>query len=505
MISRILGFVRDIMIAFVLGTGAVADSFFVAFRFPNLFRRLFGEGAFNAAFVPIFARSLEGDGKEGARRFAEEVLAALLFILLLLTAVAELLMPWFMYLLAPGFSDTPAKYELAVLLSRITFPYLLCMSLVAMLSGILNSMHRFTASAMAPIILNIVLVTAMTLTVWGGLINTPKAGIILAWGVFAAGFMQLLMLFVAVRGAGFGLRLCRPKMTPGVKKLLKLVIPGAIAGGITQINIMIGTIIASMQDGAVSFLYYADRIYQLPLGVIGIAIGVVLLPGISRLLRAGDDIAANTMQNNSLEFSMLLTLPAAVALLIVPDQIIGVLFQRGAFDAADTANTAFALRAFACGLPAFVLIKVFSPGFFAREDTKTPMFYAGFSIVANIGLSLILFPFIGHVGIAIATSLSGWMNAILLAGSLYGRGFYIPDNNTNKRIGWMFIASIVMGVMLYTVVAWLSECFYPAASMGTQTVALGALVISGVVSYLSVAYLTKAINMELLSANSHRR
>ena len=382
--SRVLGFVRDMLIASVLGTGAVADAFFVAFRFPNLFRRLFAEGAFNAAFVPLFAKRLEGEGREAARSFAREALAALTAVLLILTAVAEITMPGLMYYIAPGFADTPDKYDLAVKLTRITFPYLLCVSLVALLSGMLNALHRFALAAFAPVLLNIVFIIVLGGLVMSGERNSPQAGEALAWAVFVGGVVQLLALVYGARREGMGLKLQRPRLTEGVRKLVVLAIPGIIAGGITQINILIGTIIATLQDKAVSWLYYADRIYQLPLGVVGIAIGIVLLPDLSRKLRAGDGDGAIDAKNRSLEFAMLLTLPAAVALVAAPEPIIRVLFERGAFTDADATATAAALAAFAVGLPAFVAIKVFSPGFFAREDTRTPMIYAGISVIVNI-------------------------------------------------------------------------------------------------------------------------
>ncbi|MFM1814967.1 MAG: hypothetical protein RLZ98_1662, partial [Pseudomonadota bacterium] len=377
LISRILGFVRDIFIAAVLGTGVIADAFFVAFRFPNLFRRLFGEGAFNSAFVPLFAKKLEAEGRESARAFAETALAGLTFCLVVLSAAAMVSMPWLMYVIAPGFADDPKKFDLAVLLTQIAFPYLLCMSLVALYSGVLNSFGRFAASAGVSIVLNLTLIGAMLVAMWLGYRNDPRAGITLAWGVFAAGIFQLLMLVVGAHRSGFALRLRRPRWNDDMRQLVRLGIPGVIAGGITQINILVGTIIASLQDGAVSHLYFADRVYELPLALVGIAIGVVLLPELSRNLRSGAEDRAMASLNRSTEFALLLTVPASVALAVVPWPIVHVLFERGAFTAADTTATAAALAIFAAGLPSFVLIKVFSPAYFAREDTSTPMRIAG--------------------------------------------------------------------------------------------------------------------------------
>ena len=498
MVSRVLGFGRDILIAAVLGTGAVADAYFVAFRFPNLFRRLFAEGAFNAAFVPLFSKRLEGDGRAAARRFAEDALSVLLAALLITTAVAELAMPWLMYAIAPGFADTAEKFDLAVLLTRIAFPYLLCMSLVALLSGVLNALGRFAVAAAAPILLNVVLISVMVGVALAGFGNTPEAGIALTWGVAAAGLVQLLVLVVWARRVGMGLRLRRPRLTEPVRRLVRLGIPGVIAGGITQVNILIGTMIASLQDSAVSWLYYADRIYQLPLGIVGIAIGVVLLPDLSRKLRSGDHDAALASQNRSLEFSLLLTLPAAVALLVAPEPIIRVLFERGAFAASDTPATAAALAWFAVGLPAFVLIKVFSPGFFAREDTRTPMFFAGASVVVNVAASLALFPFLGHVGIAIGTAAAGWVNALLLAGTLIRRGDFEFDGTFRRRAVPIAASSAIMGLALWGACVVLAPWFAPSHGVLIQGAALAALVLSGILVYAAAAQLSGAAHLPSL-------
>lgn len=496
MLSRVLGFARDILIAAGLGTGLVADAFFVAFRFPNLFRRLFAEGAFNSAFIPLFARKVEGEGAAAARHFANESLSALVTALVILTAVAEISMPWLMYVIAPGFTGSAEKFDLAVLLTRITFPYLLFVSVVALYSGMLNALQRFAAAAFAPVMLNIVMICVMAGVAWAGYGNTPEAGVALAWGVSAGGVAQLLLLLFSSRKAGMKLKLARPRMTKGVKRLLALGIPGVIAGGITQVNILIGTIIASIQDSAVSWLYYADRIYQLPLGLVGIAIGVVLLPDLSRRLRARDDDGAMHAQNRSLELALLLTLPAALALMIAPQPIIQVLFERGAFSQADTNATSLALAAFAAGLPAFVMVKVFSPGFFAREDTKTPMYYAGASVVVNITFSLALFWYIGHVGIAIATSLAGWVNAGLLAITLTRRGYFQFDASFKRRIAPMCISCAVMGAALWGALMGLSGWFAPANGLLVQLAALGALIAAGLAVYAAMAHVTGALRLQ---------
>lgn len=465
LISRVFGFMRDILIAATLGSGWVADAFVVAFRFPNLFRRLFGEGAFNSAFVPIFAKKLEGEGPGAARRFAEDAMAGLIFVLLIVTIVAELAMPLLMYGLAPGFDVRPEKFELSVLLTRITMPYLLCMSLVALMSGALNSVGRFAESASVSIVLNGVMMVATLYSMWLGYRAEPEAGVIQAWAVFVAGFLQLALLIWGMRHAGMSLGFRRPRLTADVRHLIRLGIPGVISGGVTQLNIAIGTIIASLQPGAVSHLYYADRVYELPLGIVGIAVGIVLLPDVARQLRSGNTAGVMDSQNRSLEFAMLLTVPAALALAAIPTDIVRVLFERGAFKASDTQVTASVLAMFALGLPAFVMIKVFSPAYYAREDTKTPMVYATISLTANTVGSIALFFLLRHLGlmpqlgIAIATALGGWLNAYLLWATLSRRGDFVADSRIKRNLPLIVLASAAMVAALIATSRWLSPYY----------------------------------------------
>jgi|SRR5581483_8627370 len=504
MVSRVFGFLRDILIAATLGSGAVADAFFVAFRFPNLFRRLFGEGAFNSAFVPLFAKRLEGEGKEAARAFAEEALAGLVFVLVLLTVVAEIAMPFLMYGLAPGFSATPAKYDLAVLLTRITMPYLLCMSLVALLSGVLNSVGKFVESSSVSIVLNLTMMAATFVALGLGLRSEPLAGVIQAWGVFAAGLLQLWVLVDGARRNGLSLRLRWPRMSDGLRRLIRLGIPGVVAGGVTQLNIVIGTVIASLQDGAVSHLYYADRVYELPLAIVGIAVGVVLLPDVSRHLRAGNHAAVMDSQNRSLEFAMMLTLPASVALAVVPTEIVKGLFERGAFTTADTPPTAYALAIFALGLPSFVLIKVFSPAYFAREDTSTPMRFATLSLTANTLGSValfFLFRWLGlmpHLGIAVATTLGGWLNAGLLYATLVKRGEFVGDARLRRSLPRIVAASCAMGVVLWIVAAALAPQLSSASGLVVRLSALASLVAAGVLVYAAAVFAFGAMTLRQL-------
>ena len=497
--SRVLGFVRDILIAAVLGTGPVADAFFVAFRFPNLFRRLVAEGAFAAAFVPLFARRLEEDGKAAARAFAEEALAVLLSALLLFTLAVEIAMPWLMRGIAVGFADAPDKFALAVEFGRLAFPYLLFMALVALLGGVLNALYRFAAAAAAPVLLNVILIAALLFFADAG--STP--GHALAWGVAAAGAGQFVWLAIACRRAGLSLRLPWPRLTPGVRRLLRLMVPAGLTAGVMQINLLVGTVIATLRDGAVSYLYYADRVYQLPLGVVGIAIGTALLPTLARALRAGEAATARDAQARALEFAALLTLPAAAALMVVPGPIVAVLFERGAFDAAAGAATARALAAFAFGLPAFVLVKVLSPSFLAREDTVTPLYVSLAAVAANIALSLALFWPLAHVGIAIATSLASWLQAGLMWAILRRRGQLALDSRLRARAPRALLASAVMAGALWAGAAALETTF--AGSAALRVAGLAALVAGGLAVFAVAAQALGATRLSELAAMMRRR
>mgnify|MGYP001029213260 CR=1 FL=1 len=504
LLSRMFGFVRDILIAATLGSGWVADAFVVAFRFPNLFRRLFAEGAFNSAFVPIFAKKLEGHGPGAARGFAEEAMVGLLFVLLIVTIVAELAMPFLMYGLAPGFDATPEKFELSVLLTRITMPYLLCMSLVALMSGVLNSLGRFVESATVSIVLNSVMIVATLVSLWLGYKRAPEAGVIQAWAVFVAGFLQLALLTWGMRRAGMTLGLRWPRFTGDMRHLVRLGIPGVVSGGVTQINIAIGTIIASLESGAVSQLYYADRVYQLPLSIVGVAVGIVLLPDVARQLRNGNTTGVMDSQNRSLEFALLLTIPAAVALAIIPTDIVRVLFERGAFKPADTAATAALLAMFALGLPAFVMIKVFSPVYFAREDTKTPMRYAVISLTANtIGSIGLFFLFrqlriMPQLGIAMATTFGGWLNAYLLWSTLHQHRDFVADGRLRRNVPLIIAATIVMAGVLLFVSHTLAPYLGAGSGFGENASALVLEVGLGMVVFVSVVMASGVMSLRQL-------
>ncbi|WP_108663837.1 murein biosynthesis integral membrane protein MurJ [Acuticoccus kandeliae] len=505
--SRVLGFARDILVAALLGAGPVADAFFVAFKLPNLFRRLFAEGAFNSAFVPLFARVRAEEGEDGAEKFASSVLSWLLICLLVLTTLAELFTPYFILVMAPGFS-ADSKVELTTLFTRICFPYLAAMSLVAFLSGILNTLDRFAAAAFAPVLLNIVMISALLVAAFMEL-DAESAGFALSWGVFAAGIAQVVLLAVAVKRLGVRLTLPRPRPSKRLKRLLVLGLPGVAAGGITQINIVVGTIIASFWPAAVSHLYYADRLYQLPLGIVGIALGVALLPDLSRRLRNGDVGGALWTQNRAFEFALMLTLPAAAALIVVPLEIVVTLFERGAFDREAAALTAAAVSAYGFGLPAFVLIKVFSPAYFAREDTATPMIFAAISMVVNIGGSLILARMLApqglpHVGIAAATSLAGWVNASLLFVGLLRRGDFKPDPLLWTRALGIFAASLALMIVAVLIARELNGWFFNA-DLVSAAAALGLLVTGSAIIFALVCEFSGAIGVRDLVRVFRRR
>jgi len=495
LVSRVLGFIRDQLIAFALGTSFVAEAFFVAQRFPNLFRALFAEGAFNNAFVPLFAKRVEGEGEVKARDFAIEVFSFLLAWLIVFSAAAMLAMPLVIYVIAPGFKADKETFQLAVDLTRICFPYLLFMSLTALQSGVLNSLNRFTAAAAAPILLNVVMIASNVVAWILATGNSPETGYIFAWGLFASGIAQYALLTIACRRARMRLVPRWPRLTPDVKKVIQLSVPGIVSGGVMQINLVVATMIATTLPGAVAFLYYADRLYQLPLGVIGVAIGVVLLPDLSRRLRAGDDSGALNSQNRALELSMFLTLPAAIALMAIPHPIIHTVFEHGAFKRADTFAVAPALLAFASGLAAFSLSKVFQPGFYAREDTRTPMRFAVVSVIVNVVGSILLSRVMGHVGIALATSLAAWTNTILLGVTLSRRGLFALDERARHRLPRIVASALGMGGLLLAG-SWALEGNY-AEGAGFLAAAWGlaVLVSGGVVSYFVLAHVTGAMRL----------
>jgi putative peptidoglycan lipid II flippase len=445
MASRVLGFARDMLIAALLGAGPIADAFFVALKLPNLFRRLFGEGAFNAAFVPEFSGLLAAEGPQAARRFATEAFAVMAFWLGALTIAGELFMPQMMAVLAPGFAAVPEKFALAVDLSRITFPYLLLICLAALVSGVLNGMDRFTAASASYVLFNAISIACML----GLTPYVPTAGHALAWGVTASGVAQLALLMWASRRAGMPLALPRPRLTPRMRVLLRRMLPGLVGAGVTQLNLAIDVIIASLLPaGTVSLLYYADRVQQLPLGVIGIAVGTAMLPLLSRQVRAGEGEAAIGTLNRAIEYALFLTLPAAVALMVSAYPVMWTLFGRGAFDAESARLSAQSLAAYALGLPAFVLVKVLAPGFFARGDTATPVKIGVTAVVLNLAMNVAFMVPLQHIGPALATSLAAMFNVAGLGVMLARRGLLRADARLRKRLVRIALATGVMAVAI---------------------------------------------------------
>lgn len=476
--SRVTGFVRDILVAALLGTGMVADAFFIAFKLPNLFRRLFAEGAFSAGFVPIFSTLLEREGHDGARRFAEEAMAVLAIALFVLLAIFEVFMPWLMLGLAPGFRSDPEKFDLAVQFTRITFPYLLLVSLVSLLGGLLNSLGRFAALAATPILLNLTMIG--TLLLLTPLLPTP--GHALAWGVTLSGLLQLAWMLVAAARAGYRLRPRQPRLTPQVRELGRLMAPAVIGSGAAQVNIAIDIIIASLlPTGSVSYLFFADRLTQLPLGVVGVAVGTALLPLLSRQVGSGDEKGAMHSLNRAIELVLLLGVPAAVALIVAAGPIVQVLFERGAFSPEATRATAAAVAAFAVGVPAYVLIKVLSPPFFARRDTRTPVIIAVVALMLNIVLNLALMGPLKHVGLALATAISAWVNAAALGFMLRRRGHLVIDHQLRRAVLRGSLAVMAMALVLGIAMVLLAPAF--AGPGLVQVAALGALVGAGAATY----------------------
>lgn len=477
--SRILGFVRDIMIAATLGAGPVAEAFLVAFALPNMFRRFFAEGAFNMAFVPMFAKRVEGE--EEPERFARDAFSALAAVLIVLTLVAQLVMPWLVLAMAGGFAED-GRLPLAVSYGRIAFVYILFISLAALCSGVLNALGRFWAAAAAPVLLNVILIGVLWLAHLSGRGEDGAFfGYALSWGVVLAGIAQLAVVWWSAHRAGMTLVPRWPRFTPEMRHLAAVAAPAALAGGVVQVNLLIGRQVASFFDGAIAWLSYADRLYQLPLGVVGIAIGVVLLPDLSRRLRAGDVDGGRHAFSRAGEMALTLTVPAAVALMVIPLPLVSVLFERGAFDASDARATALALAIYGAGLPAFVLQKVLQPLYYAREDTVSPFRFALVSLAINAGLAVGLAFVVGYLAAAIGTTLAGWaMVALLWRGSRGMDRAASPDARFRRRLPRILAASGVMGVCLVGANYGLAGAL---VDPGWRYVALVLLVGAGLVSY----------------------
>ncbi len=487
-ISRLLGYLRDILIAIFLGTGLLADAFFVAFRIPNTFRRLFSEGTFNAAFVPSYTSEI-AKGKKQSNKFANSVFNLLFLGLLFLILIVQIFMPAFVSIIAPGFVGNTEKMEIAINLTRITFPFLFFICLASFFSAILNSHNKFAAASAAPIILNIILILVL---MFSRLLDDQLV-YYLSYGVSLAGILQLLFLYKFVfkyYSLKFDFKI---KVNNKVKIFFKKLLPSIFSSGVTQINILIGTIIASFQASAVSYLYYADRIYQINLAIAGIAIGVVVLPQLSKHIESKKKEKISLIQNKALELSLFLSIPAAVALIIGSEQIISALFGYGSFNNTSVINSGLALYYFALGLPAFALIKVFSSFFFANHDTKTPFYISLFSVILNIFISVYYFGEIGFVIIPIATSISSWFNAIMLFLFLKNRKlFYFNEMFFIKFIKIM-TASILMGLFFNFLLNYFQNEL--AFNQNIKSIYLILSVVLGLLFYLIICYLIKAFKM----------
>ena len=487
-ISRLLGYLRDILIAIFLGAGFLADAFFVAFRIPNTFRRLFAEGTFNAAFVPSYAAEIT-KGKKSSNEFANAIFNLLFLSLFFLVLLIEIFMPAFVSLIAPGFTDDKSKMELAVALTRITFPFLFFISLASFFSAILNSHNKFAAASAAPIILNLVLISIL---IFSKKLNDELV-YYLAFGVSIAGILQLFFLYFFVKDF-FSLKFSfQIKISEKVKIFFKKLLPSIFASGVTQINILVGTIIASFQASAVSYLYYADRIYQINLAIAGIAIGVVILPQLSKYIKTNKKDKILLIQNKALELSFFLSLPAMVALLLGSKEIISALFGYGSFNQESVLNSAKALYFFSIGLPAFALIKVFSSFFFANNDTKTPFYISLISVVLNIVISISFFANIGFVIIPIATTISSWFNSILLFIFLKNRNLFHFNRIFIIRFFKITLSSLVMGIFFNNLIIYFDDQL--SYNHNLKAFYLIACVLLSLLFYLLISYFIKAFKV----------
>ncbi len=495
LISRILGFARDMLMARFVGAGFASDAFLVAFRLPNLFRALFAEGAFTSVFVPMFSRQLgkdEGDVST-ARRFAEDVMSVLALTLLLLTAVALIAAGPIVWAMTGGYRDaTPEKFALTVEFSRITFPYLMLISLASLFGGVLNSVNRFWVNAAAPILLNLCLILGLLFFRGHSNIETARTQSI---AVTVSGVLQLIWVAWASKRAGLGLRLRWPRLTPEARELLRVVWPAALGAGAVQLNLLISTLLAArfLPQGSISYLYYADRLNQLPLGLIGIGVGTAMLPMISRQLGAGQESTAVHTQNRAIELVLLLTLPTTVALMVCAEPFVRGLLQHGAFTGADAIASADALAAFSLGLPAYVMIKVLTPGFFARADTKTPVRIALIAMVVNLAGNLTLMWHFRHVGLALSTALSAWVNALLLYETLKRRGHFTADARLRRTTLRLLGATALTAAALVV----LDDVVRPmmTGALGYRLLGLTVLVVAGGIVYFGTAMLFRAFTI----------
>ncbi|MEP9378279.1 murein biosynthesis integral membrane protein MurJ [Aquabacter sp. CN5-332] len=479
LLSRLAGFVRDVVMAAVLGAGPVADAFLIAFRLPNHFRAIFAEGAFNAAFVPTYARLKEQGGVPAARAFADEILTAMALVHGVLLALALAFTPQFIGLLAPGLSDDPERFALAVTLTRITFPYLALISVATLISGALNASDRFAMAAASPILLNVCMIGTLLCAA-----AFPTAGHAAAWGVLISGVAQVILLLWDSERSGIGLRFGRPRLDPGTRRFLKALGPAIIGSAGVQIALFADTIIATfLPAGALSALYYADRINQLPIGVVGIAVGTVLLPEMSRRLAAGDDAGAAQAQARAVEFAVLLAAPFVVASLLIPELTMRALFARGAFTAADAAAAAATLQAYGIGLFAFVVLRAFIAPFHARSDTTTPMIASLSAVAVNVALKFALMGTLAQVGLALATAIGGWINLGLLILFAYRKGLPLGDSLLAGRLVRLLACALALAATLW-VADPVARALAAHLAFGREEIILALVVGAGGIVYL---------------------
>ena len=505
-VSRVFGFARDILLARVLGAGMAADAFQLAFILPNTFRRLFAEGAFSVAFVPMYTRHLRADGDDAAEKFATDVLAVFIWVLLGFSALAMLAMPGIVWLLAREYQSVPGKFELAVTLSRVTFPYLMLVSLVAMLSGLLNAHSRFAPGAIVPVLLNIVLIAGIGAGWY--LEKTSGSDVTVAWSlaisVAAAGVVQLAYMAWATRRAGVRLKMTFPRFTPEVKRLALLILPATFGAGVYQVSQFVDTFFAtSLAQGSLTLLKYADRLNQMPLGIIGIALGTAILPMLARHIHDDDHAGAQRLQTSAVEMALLLTLPAAVALAICAPAFVTAFFVGGKMKAADGVVMAQIVTALVAGLPSYVLVKVFQPAFFSREDTRTPVWTAVAALVINIGINFAVVPRYGIVGLAAATAFTSSLNVLMLYAILHRRGWYRAHAPLLGRIARQLLATAAMGAALYLLLPLMADRY--GGHLADRMWSLAVLVLGGGAVYFGAAFATGAIDRATLGQLKRRK
>jgi putative peptidoglycan lipid II flippase len=496
LISRMFGFARDMMVSRLLGGTALGDAWQIAFQLPNIFRRLFAEGAFSAAFVPLFNRKIAADGEaghRGAEQLANETLSVFIPTLLIFSALMMAVMPWAIWLI-DDFGEGGRSTPIAISLARIAFPYLGLVSIMTLFAAILNSISKFAAAAFAPVLMNICMIGAMLLGIWQGFSGHPEQiATYLAWSVTLAGVIQMSWLYFWARRAGFHFRITRPRLTGDVRELGVLILPAVFGAGIYQISRFIDLFfLGRLEEGSFVYLALADRLNQLPLGIIGIALGTAILPALSRFIASDDQGGAQRVQSNAIELGLLLTVPAAVGLFFAAQPLVSAFYFGGKFDASDVESTSAVVAALVTGLPAYVLVKVLTPGFFARKDTKTPVYTAGISLVINVTLNIILIPIMGVAGLALAGAIAAWANCAMLYTMLQRRGHFHVEPDLLIRIGRIAFSALAMGAVIYFLLPYGSD-YYGAGALA-RVISIMTLAGAGAIVYFGLAWMTGAID-----------